>query len=263
MSASTPLSAWDVAAGTLCSDFLTLGLEEQRAVVVAFHGGEPVEDSEWATLGDWCAANSTSPISVAEPQARSAARQAAAEADLAASLKHETYSATTIGADGYSQTLTVMVGPVIPSDRAPQLASEWASVGGVGGNPCADVNPANDGVTNYVIKTETAGYAFGTMTVVNNTVGFAADAVSYQFTRGPSSALGFEFSSGAECDGLNFGGYILNPSWESDTWGPVPFVVAIDSYRSPAQPDGDVSLLADPVELAWTDFTFPLVAWTP
>jgi hypothetical protein len=162
--------------------------------------------------------------------------------------------------DGFQQTMTITLGPVILGSNTSLMESQWSSVGGSGSNPCIDVNPGNDLSTNYVIDAEVAGFAFGTITIANDQPDFPPRDVTYIFSRNSSSAMGVGFSNGALCDGL--GGFPFNPSFDDGaSWGPVPIVIAIADVRTPAFPTGDPSAVSGGIKVNLGAATIPLALY--
>jgi hypothetical protein len=101
-----------------------------------------------------------------------------------------------------------------------------------------------------VLASQTAGYALGTVTITNDTTGFPAQAWAYQFSglNWDGSAMGAAFSNGARCNDLH-SGFMIQPSWTGNQWGPVPVAIAVNGYLSPAHPDGDPGTLASPMNV--------------
>lgn len=159
----------------------------------------------------------------------------------------ETYVITQAGEDGYSQTATLELGPVVPYSQASSIEAAWAAVGGQGPIPCIDADPDGDGLTNP-LRSETAGFAFGTLEIVNNAPDFPAEDLIWRFNRGrqgsvTQSAVGLGYSDGGSCSDLVVAGAMIRPSWRSASWGPVPIVVTIADYLTPNAPEGDSAVL--------------------
>ncbi|MFC9352885.1 MULTISPECIES: hypothetical protein [Terrabacteria group] len=169
------------------------------------------------------------------------------------------YIVTVKSSQGYAQEATLTLYPGYKgSDRA-ALSQGWAAVGGTGENPCNDVNPANDMITNYTLKTDTSYFVFGTLTIQNKSNGFRPEPTTWQWvgnTGGRSgvwsdpdpsidtdfAVMGVGYSSGGDCDGLMSGGFMINPKWSDagDQWGPVPVAVAISGVYTPNHPAGNM-----------------------
>lgn len=169
------------------------------------------------------------------------------------------YIVTVKSSQGYTQEATLALYPGYKgSDRA-GLGSGWAAVGGTGENPCIDVNPANDMVTNYTFRTDTAYFVFGTLTIRNKSNGFSPEPTTWQWVgntgaRGglmsdpdPSidtdfAVMGIGFTNGGNCDGLMSGGFMMNPKWSdsNDQWGPVPVAIGISGAYTPNHPAGNL-----------------------
>lgn len=198
---------------------------------------------------------STGPASVAA-QAPSAATSAAAPVS-AASLDLTHYSTTFESQAGYKVGVTVAVSPVMLGTDTNALNQAWASVGGSGEVPCTSGAPKDEN-PNFTIQPETVGYSFGTITLTNESPGFTPQAIPY-ILHGLNGlgAAGLGFSDGSQCQSL-VNGLVFSPNWTSNTWGPVPMVIAVYSYRSPAQPNGDASMLKTGMYFGIHDFAFPL-----
>lgn len=211
-----------------------------------------------------CAAGSEAPaLPSVTPSSSSPDTSTSSEAAIEPSetpealLPMESFSHTVDSDGGFSQTMTITMGPVVPASEPTVLDAQWAAVGGLGTYPCSDTDfgPGNP---------DAAGFAFGTMEIVNNTPGFTAANKIYQFWRNEPSALGLAYTNGPSCDLLDRGGMLFSPSEFDNVWGPVPIVVAIDNYRTPAFPNGDAALLdRNGLALHSSDFFVPLVPWTP
>jgi len=161
-----------------------------------------------------------------------------------------TYSSTFSNDDGFSQTLTLNIGQVIPGSD-PRALDAWYSVGGLSGGtpPCWDSGVPGSGNTNFELKSSLAGYAFGTVTITNDAPDFEAQELVYQWTGNTDgSAFGVEYSDSQNCHAL-YGGLMMNPDFVSANWGPVPVVVALNAYVSPAFPAGDPASLAIPLKV--------------
>ncbi len=176
------------------------------------------------------------------------------------SLARQTYSATFDQGDGFSQTVSVSIGPAVLGVDSALVESEWRAVGGTGSNPCLDVSISSIDV----IETEFAAYAYGTVTITNNVPDFPPRDKTYSFSRSilAQAAMGVQYSNGTSCESLNF--VPVKPSWgETTIWGPVPIVVAIADVRSPDFPNGDPAVVsAHPL---WIDTTLavPLALYQP
>lgn len=151
------------------------------------------------------------------------------------------YSGVYSDSNGYQVTASMTLSPVIPGTDAETLAAVWEQVGGQGPVTCVDQHPQNSGVTNHVLDSATSGFAVGTIAFTNDKPEFSPPDWTYQFTGGKwAYAFGYQTSSGDSC------GYslLLKPTWTGESWGPVPFVLAVPpGYLSPNFPAGDPSKL--------------------
>lgn len=169
------------------------------------------------------------------------------------------YIVTLKSSQGYTQEATLTLHPGYKGSDRSGLKAGWAAVRGTGENPCIDVNPANDMVTNYTFRTDTAYFVFGTLTIRNKSNGFSPEPTTWQWlgntgaggglggTRDPSidtdfAVMGVGFSSGGNCDGLMSGGFMMSPKWSgsSDQWGPVPVAIAVSGVYTPNHPAGNL-----------------------
>jgi hypothetical protein len=164
-------------------------------------------------------------------------------------LPLQSYTGTFSDSAGFKQTVTVTVAPVVLGSDSAKLAAAWTQVGGKGAVPCANAHPERTGNANFVLKSDFAGFAVGTVRIVNDVPDFPAKAWTYQFTglQWDGSSMGVAFSTGNRCEALN-AGFMLTPKWVRATdWGAVPIVFAIPDYRSPANPQGDPAKLQKPI----------------
>ncbi|MBW0252593.1 hypothetical protein [Cellulomonas sp. PS-H5] len=235
-----------------CLEYMSLGPVEQMNTVASVAGQPEVDQVQANAVAGVCRRGEADTLATAVPTGLD---ELARFHQLAPSLTRESRS-TTREVDGYSQTLTLELGPVIPGDEVSLTSLSWADVGGTGEFPCQDFENVDIGH----ITAETAGYAFGTVTVTNDTPDFPAREEIYQFSRA-GTAIGYGFSDGAVCRSAAGGGDFLKPNWSDETWGPVPVVVAIEGYRSPDHPEGDAELLTRPFGIFLSDLALPLRAW--
>lgn len=169
------------------------------------------------------------------------------------------YIVTLKSSQGYTQEATLTLYPGYKGSDRSGLNAGWAAVRGTGENPCIDVNPSNDMVTNYTFRTDTAYFVFGTLTIRNKSNGFSPEPTTWQWvgntgaggglmaTPDPSvdtdfAVMGVGFSSGGDCDGLMSGGFMMTPKWSgsSDQWGPVPVAIAVSGVYTPNHPSGNL-----------------------
>jgi hypothetical protein len=205
---------------------------------------------------------SSTPDPVAMPASASATAVSPSTTEAptpSALVPGHSYIVTVKSSQGYAQEATLTLHPGYKGSDRSGLATGWAAVGGTGENPCIDVNPANDMVTNYTFRTDTAYFVFGTLTIRNKSNGFSPQPTTWQWvgktgaggdlmsTPDPSidtdfAVMGVGFSSGGDCDGLTSGGFMMNPKWSgsSDQWGPVPVAIAISGVYTPNHPTGNL-----------------------
>jgi hypothetical protein len=173
------------------------------------------------------------------------------EIPVSKELPMSTYTGTYSTADGYQQTVTVTVGPVIIGSDAEAIVDQWAVVGGTESPPCYNVVAGAEGNVTFDLRSQFAGYAFGTIAVTNDVPEFPVKDWPFRFSGfGPDqAAMGIQYSNGALCEELSVGADFA-PVWKRDDWGPVPFAIAVAEYSTPANPSGDVALLASPITVA-------------
>lgn len=177
----------------------------------------------------------------------------------------KTYVARMENDEGFKLRANITVYDAVRGSDTEAMDAAWAEVGGTVPNPCLDADVGNDTFTVTAIHTQTSAYAYGTLTITSETEGFDPPSVLWQFTTGRAApkdgewvgsqgkpkAMGIGFSDGGRCDGLNTGGFIVTPSMNDTTWGPVPIVFAYDGTFTPKHPNGDPSVLSDfPVNVA-------------
>ncbi|MBT8162560.1 hypothetical protein KKI43_19190 [Arthrobacter sp. GN70] len=169
------------------------------------------------------------------------------------------YTVIVKDSQGYAQEATLTLYPGYRGSDRSALDAGWAAVGGTGADPCIDVNPSNDMVTNYIFRTDTAYFVFGTLTIKNNSNGFSPQPTTWQWVGNTGAGgdlvtspdasidtdfavMGAGYSSGGECDGLTTGGFMMNPKWNgsSNQWGPVPIAIAISGVYTPNHPSGNL-----------------------
>jgi len=236
-----------------CAEHLSSPSSDQLTRVVDVAARDGVGQPQVDAVSAYCVRNPDAILGAAVPAALD---EYTRFQQLAPGLTRERYSVS-VEEDSYQQTLTFELGPVLPGDDPALTQYSWVTAGGTGAFPCQDVSDLTTG--RYV--TETTGYAFGTLTVTNDTPDFPALEHLYQFTR-PGSAIGYGFGSGAVCRTTDGGGDFLSPSWQGATWGPTPVVVAVQGYRTPDHPAGDPELLRLPLVAFLTDLEIPLRAWS-
>lgn len=186
-------------------------------------------------------------------------------ASPAPELAQASYSDTLDEGNGYKQTVTVTIGPVILGADQVLMTQQWARVGGTGPIPCVDASPTGVGLTQPILESKVAGFAFGTVTITNDTPAFPAKPEQYQYSQkgagSSGNALGLGYSNGAKCVSIYGSDSRFAPAWGSGaTWGPLPIVVAIRDFLSPAFPKGDASKLAEPLNVNVQAFPAPPLA---
>ncbi|MDQ4214751.1 hypothetical protein [Microbacterium capsulatum] len=181
----------------------------------------------------------------------------------------QTSTQVVTGTGGYKQTVTVKMGKVIAGTDAATLTAAWAAVSG-GSDPIPCLGKQL-GTFPYTATPDVTGFAYGTITFVNNTPSFPAK--NWGAGLNPSSTLGIgvDYLTGASCDQVLSSTVIASDLKNSSTasWS-VPFVIAVPNYQSPSHPTGDPSSLksfgmqvngGDPSGVA--DFTIALAPLKP
>jgi hypothetical protein len=181
------------------------------------------------------------------------------------------YPLTTISvpytsSDGYSYSLEIDLGKVIPWTDTAASTAAWKSVGGTDAPPCSQSNPA---YTTGGVPAR-AGHAYGTLKITNKVPQFGPGNVRIGFvppSRFDGDAVGWVTSSGGDCVAM-VGGDALTANVVDNqaTWGPVPFDVVIGDYLSPNHPTGDPSLIAGNFQVSLgfsTGTSFSLKPYTP
>jgi Arc/MetJ-type ribon-helix-helix transcriptional regulator len=183
-------------------------------------------------------------------QALAARVAAEREAALRAAISpNATYSMTQTDGSGNQQRVTVSIGSWIRGSETAALADAWRIVGGSGPAPLADLG--SDGA-----------YVFGTVALENLTPDFPSENFAngqswvylspllefdglFRNFRDPSFE-GFgatlqarEYSSGVLEDAVSGSNPLIRADMRSTTWGPVPFVIGLDTVFSPKFPDGN------------------------
>jgi len=159
--------------------------------------------------------------------------------------------------DGYEYELDITIYPTVyrGSDTA-VTSSAWAQVGGRGSIPCLDQSAIYFAFSKDmgVIKSETAGVVFGTVSAKFLTTGFSPKDFSWIVSANNDglvngahlAGLGIHYSNGDKCAAMGPGApfALVNPNFGgASAWGPTPFVIAYDNAFSPAHPDGDPSVI--------------------
>ena len=247
-----------------CGQVLKMSTSDQHAIELKL--GKKLAAGQWNDVLAYCDGRDgetlTDMITVIVSRAKGT-QTSAPEAAPDAALPQQSYSDSSDQGNGFKQTLTITMGPVILGTNTALLTSQWASVGGTGKNPCIDANPSGTGFSGPVLESKLAGFAFGTLTIVNDSPDFPAKPYAYSFSLDANSgdAIGFGYSDGAKCVSIYGSDSRVNPAWgTSAKWGPVPVVVAIRDLLSPAFPKGDPSKLALPLKFAVQAFPAPPLA---
>lgn len=183
-------------------------------------------------------------------QALAAQRAAEREAALRAAISpNATYVLTQTDGSGNQQRVTLSIGSWVRGSETAALAQAWDIVGGSGATPLSDLG-------------SDAAYVFGTVTLENLTPDFPSENFAngqswvylspllefdglFRNFRDPSFE-GFgatlqarEYSSGVLEDAVSGANPLVRADMRSTTWGPVPFVIGLDTVFSPNFPDGN------------------------
>ena len=164
-----------------------------------------------------------------------------------------TYSQVFEDSNGYKIEVTVNMGQWIKGSDASLLESEWASVGGKGSMPltAGSYTPKYDGPKKFT-GTQ-AAYIFGNVSIRNATPEFPADNfggghcllyMSSSFSTYERKVIhSTQYSNETRTYFLGeMDGRLISADLKSNSWGPVPFVLAVDDTFTPNTPDGNPEL---------------------
>ncbi|WP_138418657.1 hypothetical protein [Sinomonas gamaensis] len=170
----------------------------------------------------------------------------------------KTYTLTLKNSQGYSQKATLTLYPGQSGHDKSTLQSEWASVGGKGSDPCGDKTMSVGGMTDVKVVSETSYVVYGTLSIVNESNGFAAQDMNWQWisntgqggwmsaaTPGVDTSMvvmGIGYGNGPVCNDIGSGGYIMSPNFQNgNNWGPVPVVFYVGGVYTPNHPQGNMT----------------------
>ena len=199
---------------------------------------------------------------------------AAKEAKLTEAITpKDTHVITATDMNGNKETITIKIGKWIKGSETATLDKAWKIVGGTDSMPLTNSysDPSNYVGGNGPFHPESAAYVFGTVTIQNSTPSFSAKnfdngdsyvslfptylspseklekkCPSCSVTNGQGlKTVGLgqgvvcrQYSSGASCDI----GVLARADMKQNTWGPLPFIIGIDTVFSPNFPDGNLKL---------------------
>jgi len=169
------------------------------------------------------------------------------------------HSFESMDSNGYKLRTTVRIGGWIKGSDTDKLQQAWKSVGGRNAMPLTSGRRDGGGIT-FNFSQESAAYIFGTVSFANMTPEFPASNFGnglVMFTLAPRVYNG---------QTLTFGGWVnyvapafgtsvfmveysnktdyirVRADMQSNNWGPVPFVLAIDNVFNPNYPNGNPEL---------------------
>lgn len=171
-----------------------------------------------------------------------ASRQRVAEAN-------KNYSYTAVDGNGNTQKVTINIGVWIKGSEQDRLQTAWESFKGTDQIPLS-------GDTGFTPND--AAYVVGSVTIENLTPDFDASnfgggnssvylSLYKQGSRSLDSDLGrvvavVQYGNEQQACDVNGGGPLIRADMQSNKWGPVPFVIGVDTVFSPKYPDGNPAL---------------------
>jgi len=173
-----------------------------------------------------------------------------AEQDAAYAAAH-TASVTLTDSDGYARKFTITISDWIQGTNTSALAATWTKFGGTAPMPLVDGSYSLGQYSGNVDFTQAdAAYVFGKVSVENASPGY--DVTKYSGNNpaliAPAWNSSYEnkwsvqcivYSSKTDC-GVNKS-QLVTPLMESNNWGPVPFVMALNGAiaKTPNNPNGN------------------------
>jgi hypothetical protein len=252
-------------------DSLGAKVEEARALSSTVTGIIATEDSEQLTkLRDDLQASIDSLVAASkEVDASKQALIDKAEEERLAALDaivtpSHTYTLLLTDTNGYQVEATIRLGDWIRGSETDTLQAAWAKVGGQGDMPltAGKYSAGSYGGGYNLLDTDAAAYVFGTVSFANRTEGFSMENFAggylhlYSSPRTAKSRstadLGMpaiavtQYGSTLRSDATEVWGNsslsLVQPDFQGDSWGPVPFVIALDNVFTPNYPEGDPQL---------------------
>ena len=177
----------------------------------------------------------------------------------------KSYSIKAIDGNGNRQKITVRIGSWIKGSDTELVEMGWQGVGGEGEMPLTGTySRQSAGLTDATFTQKDAAYVFGTMSIENLTPDFDAENfnggaawVSLKLLVPFDGAFTSWRDLSWECgevvqavqynDGVDtsvmYGNQLAKANMTSDEWGPVPFVIGVDTVFSPKHRKGDPVLV--------------------
>lgn len=165
----------------------------------------------------------------------------------------DSYSIIHTDGNGLKVKITLKMGKWIKGSDAALVDKAWKIVGGKGSMPVTGSYNSSMLVGGN-FDSEAAAYAFGTVTIENMTPEFSIKGFSQGqnkvylgLSRSDNMNLGLvvfglETSSGSSTEESNDGQPLINADMTSNTWGPVPIAIGVESVFTPNYPDGNPQL---------------------
>jgi hypothetical protein len=172
---------------------------------------------------------------------------------------------TATDSDGNKETITIKIGKWIKGSETATLDKAWSIIGGTGSMPLTGSYDGNGYTTGGTFRPDDSAYVFGTVSIQNSTPDFSAD----NFSNGNSwatlspqvksdgfftgwedlTSAGFggvvqcrEYSTGAVCNRVGGSNQLVNAKMSGNAWGPVSFVIGVETVFTPKYPDGNPKL---------------------
>ena len=197
-------------------------------------------------------ANQEAAAKAAEDAQQKAEQEAASKAAHTATL-------TLTDSNGYARDYTIEISDWVRGTDTASLASTWTKFGGKGTMPLVD------GTANLKFTQSEAAYVFGKVSVVNATPTFdptkftASNPILWaeydagsiwgwlndwgaptEYSMGKGLVRCIEYSTKTDCSDVSSDA-LVNPAMQSNSWGPAPFVMALNGAltKTPNNPNGN------------------------
>lgn len=162
----------------------------------------------------------------------------------------DSHSITVTDSNGNKEKITIKIGKWVKGSETDLLEKAWKAAGGTEAMPLTG-SYSGDSVSNGgTFQPKYAAYVFGTVSIENMTPDFSAK----NFSNGNSWVFlkpGFynganvqcrQYSSGSSCDSIGSYNQLVRADMKSNEWGPVSFVIGVETAFSPNFPEGDPKL---------------------
>lgn len=156
----------------------------------------------------------------------------------------DTYSIIATDDKGNKEKITIKIGKWIKGSDTDLLNKSWNKVGGKGTMSLPST------IAGFNFHPRTAAFVFGNVSVENMTPDFDANSFNYGnswvlltldviSSDLPAVVQGRQYTSGTKWDIV---GPLAAPEMDSNSWGPVPFVIGVEGVFSPNFPNGNPKL---------------------